>query len=247
MKALILAAGYGTRLYPLVTDTPKPLLEIKGKALIDYILQRILTLKGLEEIYVITNEKFFGHFQDWVKKHSKSPVKISIISDGTKSNEDRLGSVGDINFFLKKKEVNDDLLIVGGDNLFDFNLQDFQTFVELKNPHVVIGVYDVHSLGEAPKFGVVELDKNGKIISFEEKPQDPKSTLIAMCLYYFPRLSVNLIFDYLKESNKADKAGDYIRWISQCQSVYGYVFKGKWYDIGSIESYQEAQNEFSSQ
>lgn len=246
MKALILAAGYGTRLYPLVVDTPKPLLTVNGKALIEYILDRLSGFDELDEVYVVTNEKFFANFQVWAKDCKGHHFKITVVSDGTKSNEDRLGSVGDIHFVIKNKRVTGDLLVVGGDNLFDFDLKAFYTFCRTKPKGIFIGAYDIHSIADARKFGVVELAKDGRIISFAEKPDNPRSSLIAMCLYYFSKGTVNLAFDYLAESQKADKAGDYIRWLSERQEVYGYVFKGTWYDIGSIESYNEAQEKFKS-
>ena len=244
MKVLILAAGYGTRLYPLVVDTPKPLLEVKGRYLIDYTLDKVGGLKGLSEVLVVTNNKFFEVFQNWAKEHAKFPAKITVINDGTKSPDDRLGSVGDINFVINDQEIKEDLLVVGGDNLFDDDLQEYFKFAQGRIPEATIGVYDIHNIKEATKFGVVDIDKYGKIISFEEKPEKPKSSLIAMCVYYFPKGKVGCVADYLKQSNKADKAGDYIRWLSQQGNVYAFQFRGKWYDIGSIEAYREAQEQF---
>ena len=244
MKVLILAAGYGTRLYPLVVNTPKPLLEVKGKCLIDYSLDKVRNAKSLNEVLVVTNNKFFEVFKDWAKKHSKFPAPIKIINDGTKTPDDRLGSVGDIHFTIQQENIEDDLLVIGGDNLFDDDLSQYFAFAEEKNPAATIGVYDIHSLKDATKFGVVDIDNYGKIISFEEKPEKPKSSLIAMCVYYFPKATVGLVAKYLNESHKADKAGDYIKWLSQKNSVYAFQFRGKWYDIGSIESYREAQEKF---
>lgn len=246
MKVLILAAGYGTRLYPLVVDTPKPLLEVQGKCLIDYSLDKVKNAEFLNEVLVVTNNKFYTVFQDWAKKHSQFPAPIKIINDGTKTPDDRLGSVGDIHFAIQQEKVQDDLLVIGGDNLFDDDLSKYFSFAGEKNPSATIGVYDIHSRKEATKFGVVDIDNYGKIISFEEKPEKPKSSLIAMCVYYFPKATVGLVAEYLKLSNKADKAGDYIKWLSQKHGVYAFQFKGKWYDIGSIESYHEAQEKFKA-
>ncbi len=247
MKALILAAGYGTRLAAIATNTPKPLLEVGSKPLIEHILDRLFLFEDLNEVLVVTNDKFYGHFQEWAKKFTGHRVKMTVLNDGTKTNEDRLGSVGDIHFALQQKKINDSLIVVGGDNLFDFDLKAFYAFAKGKpKDSVTIGVYDIHSIPEATKFGVVELGKDGKIISFEEKPEKPKSSLIAMCFYYFTPATVNLVFNYLKESKKADKAGDYIRWLSEHNNVYAYTFTGTWYDIGSVESYREAQEKFKA-
>jgi glucose-1-phosphate thymidylyltransferase len=244
MKVLILAAGYGTRLYPLVKDTPKALLEINNRPLVDYILDRIKDINGLDELLLVTNDKFCSVFQKWADQQTDFPHKIRIINDGTKTPDDRLGSIGDIEFALKEAQIDDDVLVVGGDNLFDYNINDYIESSKAKSPSVSIGLYDIGDLAEATKFGVVGLDEHSKIISFEEKPEEPHSTLVAMCFYYLPKNSLGLINDYLVESRKSDTAGDYIRWLYQENDVYGFKFTGKWYDIGSVESYKEAQEKF---
>ena len=247
MKVLILAAGYGTRLYPLVKDTPKPLLLVNEKPLIDYILEKIQILKGLSQVLVVTNAKFFKVFQGWAQNHKKFPVDIKVLNDGTKTSEDRLGSIGDIHFVIQKEKIGHDLLVIGGDNLLDCSLDDYMAFAKKVSPRVSIGLYDIEDRKKAKIYGVVCLDKDDRVVSFEEKPISPKSSLIAMCLYYFPKESLGLVSDYLRESQKADTAGDYINWLYQREHVYGFKFQGKWYDIGSIESYQEAQKGFLSQ
>ncbi|MCK4881553.1 MAG: nucleotidyltransferase family protein [Candidatus Omnitrophica bacterium] len=244
MKALILAAGYGTRLYALVKDTPKALLPIHERPLIDYILDRIKDLDGLDGLVLVTNDKFYLVFQEWAEQHKDFPHKIRVVNDGTKTPEDRLGSIGDIEFALKEAQLDDDVLVIGGDNLFDYNITEYIEFAKAKSPSVSIGLYDVGDLQEATKFGVVGLDDSSKIVSFEEKPEEPQSTLVAMCFYYLPRNSLGLINDYLVESKKSDTAGDYIRWLYQKNDVYGFTFTGKWYDIGSVEAYKEAQEKF---
>ncbi|MDP2652627.1 MAG: nucleotidyltransferase family protein [Candidatus Omnitrophota bacterium] len=249
MKILVLAAGYGTRLYPLVTDTPKPLLKVSGKPLIDYILDHVQELPGLNEVLVVTNNKFYLDFQAWAKgkREQGFPVKVSVINDGTMTPEDRLGSVGDIHFALEKHPFQDDLLVVGGDNLFDFNLAEYLDFARKNSPAVSIGVYDIGDISKANKFGVVNLAGDGKVDLFEEKPPQPKSSLIAMCFYHFPRESLGLIGKYMSKSGKADNAGHYIQWLVKENAVYGFKFRGRWYDIGSIEAYQEAQKAFSKE
>jgi len=244
MKALILAAGYGTRLYPLTKNTAKPLLTFNGKAMVNWLLEKIQDFTDLNEVMVVTNDKFFPHFQAWAKENKNFSAPISIINDGTKSNEDRLGSIGDIDFVLKQKKINEDLLVLGGDNLFDYDLTDYISFAQKKSPKVSIGLYDIRNIEEAKIFGVVQIDKDKKIVSFEEKPQKPKSSLIAMCLYYFPKASFKFINAYIHQSKKADAAGGYIGWLSEQETVFGYDFQGKWYDIGSLEAYEAAQKNF---
>ena len=245
MKVLILAAGYGTRLYALVKDTPKALLEINKKPLLGYIFDRIETIEGLNEVLLVTNDKFYTAFGQWSKAQKSFRYPITIINDKTRTPEDRLGSIGDIDFVLKYAKVDDDLLVIGSDNLFDFNIQEYVRFARKRAPSVTVGLYDIHDRAEATKFGVVELGKDGKIVSFEEKPQMAKSSLVAMCFYYLPQKSLGLISQYLLESNKADKAGDYIAWLCRKKDVYGFTFTGKWYDIGSVEAYHEAQKNFN--
>ncbi len=244
MKILILAAGYGTRLYPLVKDTPKSLLPIHGRPLIDFILDKVSGLDGLEQIIVVTNNKFFSHFQKWAQDKKTSKNKILVINDRTTSPDDRLGSIGDIGFVLKEIQVNDDLLVIGGDNLFNYNVDEFIKFARTKKSKPTIGLFDIHDKEEAKKFGVVDLDVQKRVVSFEEKPPLPRSSLISMCFYYFPKSSLELIDEYIRSGNKADKAGEYIRWLTAKGDVYGFKFEGKWYDIGSIESYREAERDF---
>ena len=246
MKVLILAAGYGTRLYAIIKDKPKALLEIKGKTLLDYILDRIEGANHLDEVLVITNEKFYGQIQAWADERTNFSVPIKVLNDHTLTPEERLGSIGDIEFAIKEENIKDDLLVVGGDNLFDFNIQEYIIFAQKRSDAVSIGLYDIENINEANKFGVVALDQNKKVTSFEEKPAKPKSSLIAMCFYYLPKSTLGSVAAYLKQTEKSDTAGDYIRWLCEKKDVYGFKFKGKWYDIGSVESYHEAQKNFPS-
>ena len=245
MKVLILAAGYGTRLYPLVQDTAKPLLKVADKPLIDYTLDKLQKFSGLSQVLVVTNDKFFKIFKDWAEAHKKYPIGIKVVNDGTKTPEERLGSIGDIHYVIQQEHIADDLLVVGGDNLFDYFLDDYIAFARQVSPRVTIGLYDIEDKKKAKIYGVVCVDGQNRITSFEEKPVSPKSSLIGMCLYYFPKKSLGLISDYLRETQKADKAGDYINWLYQREDVYGFKFQGKWFDIGSIESLEEAQKEFA--
>jgi len=185
MKVLVLAGGYGTRLYPLVKDTPKALLDINGKPIVHHIIDRVTQIDNVEEILIVTNDKFYSQILAWAEKQSSSAFKIKVFNDGTMSNEDRLGSIGDINFVVQQDQTDTDMLVVGGDNLFDFDLNEYSRFAQQNAPSVTIGVFDIENIDEANKFGVVQLDSAGKVISFEEKPEKPKSSLIAMCFLLF--------------------------------------------------------------
>jgi len=245
MKVLILAAGYGTRLYPLTKDRPKPLLTIEPKKpLINYLVERVADLKGLTEIFVVSNDKFFGQFQQWAKSFSHLSASITIINDGTKTPEDRLGSIGDIDFTVRGRKVAEDILVIGGDNLFDFNIDKFFAFAITQKEKVTLGVFDIKHIDMAQKFGVVAMDKAQIVTHFEEKPAKPKSSLIAMCFYYMPKATLPLIQDYIAKGGKLDLAGDYIRWLCEQKRLCGFQFSGSWYDIGSLEAYHEAQEAF---
>ena len=243
MKALILAAGYGTRLASVIKDTPKPLIPVGNRPLIDYVVDKLADIKSLSEIVVVSNNKFTPHFQKWAASRG-GRLRIRVVNDGTNSPEERLGSVGDIRFVWQKEGSLQDWLIVGGDNLFDGDLPHFVDFAVSKSPAVSIGVYDIKDISAATKFGVLAIDADGKVISFQEKPKIPKTSLIAMCLYYFPNRTLKFLEEYLNESKALDAAGSYIKWLCEKKNVYGFQFSGKWYDIGSIESLEEARAHF---
>jgi len=246
IKALILAAGYATRLYPLTKEYPKPLLEVKDKPIIDHLVDKIALVKEIGEIIVITNSKFFPHFVKW-RKGLKIDKPVEIIDDLTKDNAGRLGAVGDINFAVENRNIKDDLLIAGGDNIFDAELFDFLTFAQKKKPDPVIGVFDIKDKTEAKKYGVVKLGEGLRVVDFKEKPQKPFSTLVAMCLYYFPKERLGLIKEYMRHKNKgSDASGSYIDWLKENVPVYAFSFSGRWYDIGDMKFYGEAKAKFRS-
>jgi len=245
VKALILAAGYATRLYPLTKEYPKPLLEVKDKPIINYIVDKLGAVSGIDEICVVTNNKFIPAFRKWAKS-VKSPKKITLVNDLTKSNRDRLGAIGDINFAIKKLKVQDDFLVVGGDNLFSGSLKGFLYFSTRKYPAVTIGIYRLKQKKDASLYGVVKLDKQERVVDFEEKPDHPKSCLVAMCLYYIPKGHLTLINEYIRNKKiKTDATGSYIAWLKEKVEVYGYVFNGSWFDIGDYKYLNAAKNNFA--
>ncbi|MBL7070097.1 MAG: nucleotidyltransferase family protein [Candidatus Omnitrophica bacterium] len=246
MKALVLAAGYATRLYPLTKKYPKPLLKVGPKCIIDYAIEKLDSLDEIDEIIVITNTKFVRRFREWSAK-AKTNKKISLVDDLSKTLSDRRGAIGDMSFAINKKRIKDDLLVIGGDNLFDGGLRGFVKFAKASKGSPVLGVYRLKSKKEGKKYGIVALDKSKRVIDFQEKPQNPKSKLAAMCLYYFPRQRVKLIKSYLSsKSSKTDATGFYIDWLRKKIKVYGFVFKGRWYDIGDLKFLNEAKRKFSN-
>lgn len=240
MKALILAAGYATRLYPLTLNRAKPLLKVNGKRIIDYIVDKINQINEIDKIYVVTNQKFSEQLRDWAGD-TKNAKPIKVINDRTLSNDDRLGAIGDIDLAVREEKIEDDLLVVAGDNLFEFDLKDFLSFAK-ENPHFPsIAVHDIKKKELASLYGVLEIDRRHKVMCFEEKPKDPKSTIISTCIYYFPRSKLNLVEMYLNVSEKKDEPGNLIRWLTENDAVYAFVFDQPWYDIGSKESLEEVK------
>lgn len=245
MIVIVLAAGYATRLEPLTLKTPKSLLPVAGKLIIDRILDKVAAIKDrVASIYIITNAKFFENFKAWLKT-SKYSGKISLINDGTTSNETRLGAIRDMEIVIKDKAIDNDILVVAGDNLFDFDLNEFLKFAKTKPDGVSIALYDVRSIDAAKSFGVVKIDGKNRVADFAEKPQSPASTLISTGIYYFPRSKLSFIAKYTGMQNKLDAPGYYIGWLSKADNVYGFAFSEDWCDIGTIESYKKADREYS--
>lgn len=245
MKALILAAGYGTRLYPLTENTPKPLLPIAGKPIIEYIIEKINAPGLVDKIYIITNDKFFRYFQGWAEGFGRN-ANIEIINDGTTSENDRLGTIGDIHFAVRGKEIDDDLLIIGGDNIFTDNLDTFIAFARSKSPASSIGVVNLNDLSAVKRFGVVEFDSRSKVTGFQEKPEKPTSSFVSMCLYYFPECKLGKFSEYLASGNHYDAMGHFITWLSKADEVYGCGFTGEWFDIGDKQAYYDAEEYFAN-
>jgi glucose-1-phosphate thymidylyltransferase len=244
MKALILAAGYATRLYPLTKEFPKPLLKVGRRPIIAYIIDKLKAIEGVDEIIVVTNSKFISQFRKW-SRGLKIRKRLSLVDDLTKSLLDRRGAIGDVNFVINKKRIRDDLVVIGGDNLFDGRLDGFLSFAHRLKTNPVIGAYNIKDIREAKKYGVIKLSASNKVIDFKEKPQNPNSALVAMCLYYFPKERLRLIKEYLKnKADKRDATGFYIDWLRKKVPVYGFVFEGLWYDIGSYKFYHQARETF---
>lgn len=242
MKALILAAGYAARLYPITKDKPKPLLTIRKKPIIEYIIQKLEKLEQVDEIMIVTNQKFFSQFRSWLENFP-SLKPISLLKDNSRSTLDRCGAIGDIAMAIQQENINDDLLVVAGDNLFSFSLRPFIEFALTRRPQASIGIYNPNGGAgkmDLRRFGIVQLNGGGEIVDFQEKPAQPKSSLIAMCIYFFPKESLHLFERYLCQNGRPDEPGNYISWLAASDKVYGYAFEGNWCDIGDIDAYSEA-------
>jgi len=244
MEVIILAAGYATRLYPLTKNSPKPLLAVAGRPMIDYIVEKLNVLPDLEKIYVVTNDRFYSNFQEW-QPQSAVPDKIELINDGTDSDDNKLGAIGDMDFVIRQKNIMDDLLIVGGDNIFDFELGPIDEFYRKHGS--VVGLYQAESFEAVKKYSVVEIDSEKRIIDFEEKPPNPATKLFAIAIYYYNKQAISLMRNYLDDGGNPDAPGYYVQWLYQQMPVYGRLFEGKWFDIGNFEVYDEAQKFFSKQ
>jgi glucose-1-phosphate thymidylyltransferase len=239
MKALVLAAGYATRLRPLTDTWAKELLPVGGRPIVDRILDAVGRVPEVDDVHLVTNSRKAAAFHEWARGRD-----IVIHDDGTTSNDDRLGAIGDMLFVVERAEIDDDLLVIAGDNLFEFELADFVGFWHTKGTASAVAVRDVGSLELASQYGVVDLDRDGRIRSFIEKPADPPSTLAATATYLFHRDHVRLIRPYLEGEHGSDQPGRLVGWLQQHEPVYGWVFTETWYDIGNREQLLQADNRF---
>jgi glucose-1-phosphate thymidylyltransferase len=246
MKVIILAAGYATRLYPLTLTQPKPLLPVAGKPMIDYVLDNMAPIEGIDRVCIVTNAKFASHFQAWADDYraNKKALEFSIINDGSTDDTNKLGAIGDLHLVLRQENIDDDIIVVAGDNLFSESLAGFGSFCRQEDGPV-LGVYDVGSLEQATKYGVVDLNESGHIHSFVEKPAEPASTLIGIALYYYPKSVLPLIHQYIAEGNNPDQPGRLVQWLFPRIPVRTWSVPGIWYDIGSRETLEEANRIFA--
>lgn len=243
MKAVILAAGYATRLYPLTENMPKCLLTVAGRTILDSIVEKIENVKDCDELLIVTNAKFYPQMEAW-KKTSSSRLPIRVFNDHTTSNDTRLGAIGDLGLVLREAKVQSDVLMMASDNLFDQELEAFVRFAQKKNA-VSTAQYDIKDPAlAANKFGVIESDKDGKVLTMEEKPAKPRSSMIGMGVYYFPAATLPKITEYLADKNAKDAPGHYVRWLHDRMPIFSFTFQGMWYDIGDLKALEEANRLF---
>ncbi|PYJ00362.1 MAG: nucleoside-diphosphate-sugar pyrophosphorylase [Verrucomicrobia bacterium] len=238
---MILAAGYATRLYPLTLDKAKPLLVVGGKPIIEWVVDNLVGVPDLDAIYVVTNDKFAADFEAWSERYQKQhpEFKFKIINDGSTSDDDKLGAIGDMNFVVTRENLaQSSLLIIAGDNLFTESLANFVNCA--RGTDATVAVYDVGDLEAIKKYGNITVDAAGIITRFEEKPKKPQGTLAAIALYYYSPAVLSLLTTYLAAGNNADQPGRFVQWLYTLKPVKTFEIKGKWLDIGSKETLESA-------
>jgi glucose-1-phosphate thymidylyltransferase len=246
VKALVLAAGYATRLYPLTRERPKHLLPVAGRPMLEHVLECLGAIEELDGLYLVTNSKFAGQFADWAAGYEppRPELRPQVIDDGTRDESDRLGAIGDLAFVLETQGIDEDLIVLAGDNLFSENLDGFGRAVREREAPV-LALYDVGDLEAIRQYNSIEVDAEGRVVYFEEKPAEPRSTLIGVALYYYPRSVLPLVERYLSEGNNPDQPGRFVQWLYPQLEVYTWPLPGLWFDIGSREMLAEADRIFA--
>ncbi|MBR5039748.1 MAG: NTP transferase domain-containing protein [Clostridiales bacterium] len=244
MIALVLAAGYATRLYPLTINTPKPLLPVGPKTMIDYIVDEIETISDVHKIVVVTNHRFAGHFDEWAEKRLAEDAEkgidlpIEIIDDGTTDDSNKLGAIGDIQFVIDKLSIDEDLMIIAGDNLFTYKLSDMYDFFKTNGKDTLVAIH-VEPVEQLRKLAVAILDDDCKVLSLAEKPKEPKSHTAIYATYMYLRETLPMIRRYLDEGNTPDAPGNFPSWLYTRKDVLAYRAPGVCIDIGTPENYKD--------
>lgn len=233
MKCLFLAAGYATRLYPLTENFPKPLLPIKGIPLLDFFINDLEKIGCVDQYIVVSNHKFYNHFVEWSKNHKQN---IIVVDDGTTENENRLGAVKDIQLVVNKLDINDDILILAGDNLLDFSLKSFLDYSVSKNKTCIMR-YHEPDLNKIKKSANLIIDDNDKVIEMLEKPSEPKTNWCCPPFYFYKKEDIKLINDCVRDSTYFDSPGKFASYIVNRSTVYSFLMPGKRIDVGSLEDY----------
>jgi len=242
MKCVILAAGYATRLYPLTRNLPKSLLVVADKTILEHILEKVEEVPEIDEIFLVSNSKFAGQFSAFLSRYQvKKPILV--LNDGTWDNEHRLGAIADLALAIEQAKIDDDVMVLAGDNLFDFSLKDFTSFFNDVQADCITTHYE-ESLEALNRTGVAEIGPKCQVLSFEEKPINPRSNNAVPPFYIYTKKTIELIQQFLDIGENADAPGQFVAWLVKKKAIYAYHFKGKRYDIGSVANYQEAKRIF---
>lgn len=240
MKCLILAAGYATRLYPLTENFPKPLLSVGEKTILDWLVDDIDTINAVDEYVVISNHKFAEHFENWART---KPQKITVVDDGTSTNETRLGAVKDIQYAIDKLELDDDMLVIAGDNVLDFSMTKFMEYAMKKQTSCVMRYFEPEEK-KLLKCGVVTVDAEDKILAMTEKSPTPATHWACPPFYYYTAQDAKLVQKGIESGCGTDAPGSYIAWLCTQTTVHAMEMPGKRYDIGNLDSYEKVKAEY---
>ena len=241
MKCLILAAGYATRLYPLTENFPKPLLEVNGKTILDWLVDDIDTGGLVDQYIVVSNHKFAHHFEKWAAEKKQN---ITVLDDGTSTNETRLGAVKDIQFAIDELKLDDDLLIIAGDNVLDFTLTEFIQYAQEKKTSCIMRYFEPE-LKRLQKSGVLVVENDGLVINMQEKPEEPKSTWCCPPFYFITKKDVSLVAKGIEAGCGTDAPGSFIAWLYKKVSVYAMRMPGKRFDIGTLDNYEKIKQTYN--
>ena len=245
MKCLILAAGYATRLYPLTEHFPKPLLAVGGKSIVDWLIDDLAKLPAVDGFIVVTNHRFIQHFEAWrARKTAACPQEIAVLDDGTTANENRLGAVRDMSLAIDALGLKDDLLVMAGDNVLDFNLSGFVGFAQEKRASCVM-CHEEPELRRQQKTAIITVDERKRITSYEEKPLHTRGNLAVPSFYYYRACDAARVQEALAAGCNGDTPGSFAAWLSQRTPMYAYRMPGKRYDVGDVASYEHVQRIFA--
>ncbi len=241
----MLVAGYATRLYPLTENMPKGLLQLNGKTIIDYAFEKLEKIQEIDEAILVSNHKFYKHFVDWANQY-QGRIKLTVLDDGTTSNDNRLGAIGDIQFSIDQCKIDDDVMVLASDNYFTFQLSDYYNFFKQKHSDCILGCEfdDLDYL--AHNFGVAILDKDGRVKDMVEKPGVALSNVGIWAIYIYTKDTIKMIKQYLAEGNSKDAPGNFPSWLCHKKPVYAYLFQGECYDIGTIKVYNELNDKLTN-
>lgn len=237
MKAVVLVAGYATRLYPLTKNRAKALLMLGNRCILDYILDQIIQIPDLSEVILISNANFFDSFADWSKTRGDCPVPIRVLNDGTHDDDSKRGAVGDLAFAISEAGIDEDILVIAGDNLFTYRLADVYAAYRASGRRNLILGQKLPEGEDIHRFAVAELDEEKRVLSLEEKPENPKSDMIVYATYFYGAETLPLVRQYLDEGGNPDAPGFFPAWLHKRRPVYLYAFEGSCIDIGTHASY----------
>ena len=245
MKAIMLVAGYATRLYPLTENMPKGLLPLAGRPIIDYTFDKLEEIKDIDEAILVSNHKFYNHFKTWGDNYS-GRIKITVLDDGTTCNEDRLGAIGDIQFAIEKCNIDEEVMVLVSDNYFTYSLKDYYDYYKKVNADCILGTTFTDLDYLAHNFAVATVNEQNQVTSLKEKPGVAYSNIGVYATYLYKKDTVKLIKQYLEEGNSKDAPGNFPSWLYTRKPVYLYRFKGECHDIGTVKVYNELNEKLSN-